>query len=686
MIIIYFLTGLAFVTLGLSAYLQLRQGGDFPLLKQLPRLGIFGVACAITCWLDMFLLNENSPEIDQALKTLRMIAQPVTGILLLSFGWGILKLSPLPTWTIFIPGLLIVPISYAITFAATTFVTPSPIEIPIDIWSRYFLYLPGSLMAGIGFLREWYHYRKASLLDVSKLMLGAGIAFLFESFVVGLIVPAAPYGPASYYNYDRVVYNAFTGERSEVFAAYGLTSWLDYNRVLEATGLPIQFWRMISVFAVTFFVVRSLGVFEAMRKRQVTRLQEERDRAQKEAFATQIAARRTAEEWTEVLVNINRRITELDNVDSILLYIIDHTRRLLHSDFCGLALLNENRSQLLLKCHAHDHALEIINTYVPVTNPLVIQSVSSNSSYRSEKDSPPELLEHVCPLIEKPARAIAIVPIKLDNSAIGALWIARCKTEDVLYTTTDLVWLECMADQVVITIQHALMASKLQTLSIVEERARIAREMHDGLAQVLGYLNLQVQTLETLLSRGKHEALQHELRQMRQAIQTAHADVRENILSLRTTLASEKSLASAIEEYLGEFGIQTGVETQFVNRAGDLNLSSIAEVQLVCILQEALANVRKHAQARHVCVSIEKRQRDGTEYVFMEIADDGRGFNAVDTRRNFGLQTMRERANSVQGTLTIHSTLGEGTRVDCYIPCMNQEDLKVPRFLLTRTA
>lgn len=165
--------------------------------------------------------------------------------------------------------------------------------------------------------------------------------------------------------------------------------------------------------------------------------------------------------------------------------------------------------------------------------------------------------------------------------------------EEEPYSETELVWLDCMADQVVIAIQHGLMTSRLQSLSITEERGRIARDMHDGLAQVLGYLNLQVQTLDALLKQGKQKALKTELDQMREAVRIANADVREDILILRTTLADEKDPVSAIGEYLEEFSIQTGIEADFDNEVvDDLNISSMAEVQLVCILREALANVR----------------------------------------------------------------------------------------------
>jgi nitrate/nitrite-specific signal transduction histidine kinase len=263
----------------------------------------------------------------------------------------------------------------------------------------------------------------------------------------------------------------------------------------------------------------------------------------------------------------------------------------------------------------------------------------------------------------------------LENTTIGALWIAHVEKQQ--FTETDLIWLESMADQVAIAIQHGLMTSQLQSLSIVEERGRIAREMHDGLAQVLGYLNLQVQTLGSLLNQGKTEKLQTELLQMRQAIQTAHADVRENILSLRTTLAQEKGLEAAVREYLTEFDIQTGIETSFTfDVAGDLNLASVAEVQLVCILQEALTNVRKHAHARRVDVVMRKEGGRNGDQVHLQIADDGVGFVLAGSRRSFGLQTMHERAESVGGNLYIRSGTGSGTIVECALPCLAQERLQ----------
>jgi signal transduction histidine kinase len=585
------------------------------------------------------------------------------------------NLGPLPAWCTFIPGILIVPIAFVITYASTTFITPSPIEIPIEIWTRYLLYLPGSLLAGIGFMRQWHAQRKLGLFDVSNLMLGAGLAFLFEAVVMGLIVPAAPYGPASYYNYDRVIHNAFSGESLEVSQPYGLSLWLDYQSVLKTTGLPIEIWRMFSAIIVTFFVVKALDVFEAIRRRQVLALQSERDRALQEAMDVQILARRTAENWTNALVNISRRIAELEHVDDILSYIVDNVRSLLNTNFVGVAIVNQDNSALELKCYACGGETRLISdASVNVTNPLIRNVMQNPVPYCSQAQEPLQSLEGVCFFTTEIAKAIVIVPLKLEQTTIGVLWIARF--DESQFSETDVIWLESMADQMAIAIQHGLMTSQLQSLSIVEERGRIAREMHDGLAQVLGYLNLQVQTLGSLLSQGKTEKLQAELLQMRQAVQTAHADVRENILSLRTTLAQEKGLATAMGEYLTEFGIQTGIEVDFSYQVeGNLNLASVAEVQLVCILQEALTNVRKHARASNVTVMVTKEEYQRAEQIHMWIVDDGIGFAVAGSKRSFGLQTMRERAESAGGSLSISSAGGNGTTIECHLPCLQPERL-----------
>lgn len=666
MLMMYFLYGLSFSGLGLAALLQYRRGGVLPLHKQLPSLAAFGLAYAGVGWTDMFLISGLQPEIQGILHVLRMILQPISGLLLLRFGWGLLtQMTPLPSWTRIIPSILAVPLAFVITYAATTFVTPSPIHIPIDIWSRYLLYLPGSIMAGIGFIRQSNQHKQRGFHDGSYLMLGAGIAFLTEALVVGLIVPAAPYGPVSYYNYDRVNFDTISADLDQPAAPFTIVDWLDYAHVLQATGLPIQFWRILSAIALLLFVVRSLDVFDAIERRRIQRLQEERDLAQSRS-------RYLAESWAEALMKINREIAELNELDEILFEIVCCARSLLSSDFVAIALLDE-KQRLMLRCFAISesvHASPKIGTDIQIKSKLILEVLHATQAYRKSGTEEAGWQTDLCLCVDAKVNEAAFVPLILNNVAVGVLWSARTKPDP--YTADDLLGLERLANQSVIAIQHSLMAAQIQSLAVVGERARIAREMHDSLAQILGYMNLQAQTLEALLKQNRHEALFAEIKRMREAIQTAHADVRENILSLRTTLSTEAGVASAILEYLDGFSLQTGIEIKLENHLdGHLRLSPLAEVQLVCVLQEALANVRKHAKATEVAIKLTRQ----VGCAHLEISDNGIGFVEQADSQRFGLYTMRERAQQVGGKLSISSRVGQGTTVICELPEVDQSNL-----------
>jgi signal transduction histidine kinase len=267
-------------------------------------------------------------------------------------------------------------------------------------------------------------------------------------------------------------------------------------------------------------------------------------------------------------------------------------------------------------------------------------------------------------------KTAAVIPLQVDDNVVGGLWVARFT--DLFFSKLQLRDLGYLADQVIIALQQATMAAQLQSVAIVEERSRIAREMHDGLSQILGYLGLQLQTIQLLIDQGNLVQAMAELQKTQDNVRLAHADVRENILSLRTTLSGSAGLIPALQEYLCEFGIQTGIEAQLFDETGGMvELSPLAEVQLVRILQEALTNVRKHAQAGQVHV----RLRRDNGFLLVQVYDDGQGFviPAVERQAHFGLDTMRERAEAVGGRLKIESAPRQGTELSLWIPQPGQE-------------
>lgn len=646
---VFFVYGLAFFCLGLAVALESRRTSDLPLGRQLPWLAAFGFAHSLVEWADMFLLLNPTGLPHDVLTLARTLLLPLSAVLLVRFGIGLVgEAGPLPVWMTFLPVVLLVPIALLVGYAVVVAFTQSSVEKAADVWSRYLLYLPGNLLAGFGFVRQarvLWHDASAPLstsLDVARrLLLGAALAFALNAVVAGLIVPAAP---------------------------YGLAPWLNYDTVQSITGVPVQIWRMVSAVAVTIFVVRALDVFEAERAQRLAALDKARAQAQHAALQAQSEARQIAEGWTNGLVSISRRIANLENVDTILSAIVTLSQRLLESDTAALALWDETGTRLVMKCHA-----TVDKTQAPpcpeVCSPLIVEPLRAGRAACLSEHGQDGESRWRCPAADQEIQTTAIVPLQLDGRPVGGLWAGRFTPEP--FTTADLIGLERLADQAVIAIEHALMAARLQSLAVTEERGRIAREMHDGLAQVLGFLSLETQTLEVLVRQGNCEAALAELEQARKRINEAQANVRENILSLRTTLAGEVGLMPALRQYVEEFGVQTGIDARLVSEVEEaLPLSPIAETQLVRIVQEALANVRKHAQAHHAQVRLAAR----SGCLCVTVADDGIGFDGQAVRSHFGLQTMRERAQSVGGGLTIASQPGEGTQVELWLPLLPQRN------------
>jgi PAS domain S-box-containing protein len=211
-----------------------------------------------------------------------------------------------------------------------------------------------------------------------------------------------------------------------------------------------------------------------------------------------------------------------------------------------------------------------------------------------------------------------------------------------------------------------------RTVATFEERERMARELHDGIGQILGYVNVQAQAAQTLLGKNQLEAAQKNLDGLVQAAQDAHANLRHYILGLRDSTSLQRNFYQALQAYLDSFKQAWGVETIFSPPQGDLPvLPAAVEDQLLHIVQEALVNIRKHAEARRVEVLISLQAGE----MALIISDDGHGFDpqaAPGTgKEHFGLSIMRERAGQVGGRLEIRSVIGRGTQVLVHVPTIS---------------
>jgi signal transduction histidine kinase len=206
-------------------------------------------------------------------------------------------------------------------------------------------------------------------------------------------------------------------------------------------------------------------------------------------------------------------------------------------------------------------------------------------------------------------------------------------------------------------------------LAILEERERIAREMHDSLGQVLGYMSLKIFEIDRLLASKHLDQARAGLNQMADGVNECCADVRESILSLKTSISNDGGLVHTLGEYLAKFGEQAGLKTELViDTQVQLQLAPLAEVQLLRIVQEALTNARKHARARRASVRIEAKNGNAT----ISVEDDGTGFDLGDLAHqggnHFGLQTMKERARDIGASFAVETEKGQGTKVIVKVP------------------
>lgn len=206
--------------------------------------------------------------------------------------------------------------------------------------------------------------------------------------------------------------------------------------------------------------------------------------------------------------------------------------------------------------------------------------------------------------------------------------------------------------------------------AIVEERERIARELHDGVAQFLAYVSTKTVAILRALKNNKIEVAQRNLEQLEEVAKNQSIEVRASIIGLKMSGQVDQVLATNIVAFAEQCNrlFDFHIEVEISPGAQKLRLGAETELQLMRIFQESISNVRKHAQATRVIVRLEQL----IEATQMIIEDDGQGFDQTEPgnqlSNHFGLQIMRERANAIGATIKITSVVGHGTQVIVNLP------------------
>nr|WP_295130725.1 type IV pili methyl-accepting chemotaxis transducer N-terminal domain-containing protein [uncultured Roseateles sp.] len=227
------------------------------------------------------------------------------------------------------------------------------------------------------------------------------------------------------------------------------------------------------------------------------------------------------------------------------------------------------------------------------------------------------------------------------------------------------VLLDALVGQFGVQVDNLRLVSRDREMAVSEERNLLAQELHDSIAQVLAFLKIQVQLLRSAMSKNRPEQIELTVDEIDAGVKECYANVRELLVHFRTRPGHE-DIEHALRNTLSKFERQSGLSTHLSLQGDGLPLPPDAQIQVLHIIQEALSNVLKHAQADHVSLRVEQLPR----WTF-EVQDNGSGFQRLppdDSHIHVGLQIMRERAQRIGAQLSIDSPAEGGTRVRLQLP------------------
>jgi len=264
---------------------------------------------------------------------------------------------------------------------------------------------------------------------------------------------------------------------------------------------------------------------------------------------------------------------------------------------------------------------------------------------------------------EEGFQAVAAVPIRSKKRVLGLFNLFFDHPRKLADTESRL--LETVVRHLGVAIENLRLISREREMAVSEERNLLAQELHDSIAQSLAFLNIQVQLLQDSLNRGATGEALDTVGQIREGVQESYDDVRELLVHFRTRV-EHADLESAIRSALEKFEGQTGINT-VLSISGAASVAPEYIIQVLHIIQEALSNVRKHAAATEVAVSVRRDPQ-----CVIAVRDNGKGFDpsqyGADGESHVGLNIMKERAHRIGATLRIDSTPGAGTRVTLALP------------------
>ncbi|HSJ57100.1 MAG TPA: PAS domain S-box protein [Anaerolineae bacterium] len=373
--------------------------------------------------------------------------------------------------------------------------------------------------------------------------------------------------------------------------------------------------------------------------------------------------RQIAESLRDMLTILNSGLP----LDEILDHIVTGASRLLGSDTSAIYRLQESDGDLQIQTVQGTTAAEISQARFPPHLATALHEGSPIAiSNRLEAGGTPPAIPMAC--MPDCCQALLAVPLIVKGDVYGAIVLYYADPRQASEEEIDLA--VAFADQAALAIESAWLRQQVRESAVSDERARLARELHDSVTQSLFSMTLLTEAALRLIRTGDTPRVNALLERLGERSQQALREMRLLVYELRPPVLEREGLAGALQRRLDAVEARAGIGARLLVD-GSVLVPSDVEEALYRITEQALNNALKHAAASEVTVRLRAENRD----LLLEVRDNGAGFDlaAVESGGGQGLISMRERADQIGATFTIHSKPGDGTRAVVRLPLTREE-------------
>jgi signal transduction histidine kinase len=684
-IVVFFFYGLAFFTMGLVLALASRRTSELKFARAIVPLAAFGLLHGIHEWIEMFqkiatLTGGYTPTIPQ--EAVRLSVLVVSFLMLLAFG--LLLLSPEPTGRrrVLIPILGMVGLwALSVLLVATLLSTPPEETLAMaDALARYSLAVPAALLGTWALMIQQHTFREYGMPQFGRDLVWCATALFLYGVVGQFFVRQTP---------------------------LVLSTIINSTLFLQWFGIPVQLFRGVMAAILAFYMVRALRAFEMEDRRRLQDANEAKLKAQTAALEAERRISREMELLNEelrlrahdlsLLLDLSNLLAEPMGLQDRLNRAMEKTVHSLVFPDAGIILLvrpgtGSLQARAFMGFSLSDDRDQNREQYVSALD-LGERCVTKGVAVCLHLDGtviefpPEEVLEDPkCRRHPSPVTMLSM-PLSAQHQVIGSIVLAQTEfSVERKLTFDEFKLMVGVAQELGLSIENARLYQEAQERETMladllnqivgaqeAERQRIARELHDATGQSLTAIALGLRGVETMLESDQPVQVE-QVEELKSFSTSALGELRQIIADLRPSQLDDLGLAAAIQWYVQEFEKRYAIHTDFVVEGNRSRLPPEYETVLFRIVQEALTNIARHANAAKAVVRLENYPAQ----VCVMIKDDGRGFDLEEAQRSdrqtgWGLLGIQERTRLLGGQYEIRSKPGRGTSIRVTIPMKTEE-------------